>query len=153
MHLAAKQELVDAESNLKVIQSERIAAEENLRATGLAINNEISGIYRVTAPRSGLAIMRNAIPGSQVLGSQTLTTIADMSVLWFQAKIFEGDLQFLKEGDSVKIVLNAYPDILFEGKLDHIGEKVIPCHEPSMRELFSKISERKQKSDYSEKQI
>lgn len=126
MNLAAKQEYIDAESNLKVIESEKIAAEENLRANGLAIDNAASGVYTVYAPRSGLALSRNAIPGSIVLGNQILTTIAELSQLWFQAKIFENDLKYLSEGIKGKIVLNAYPDFEFDGVLEHIGEKVDP---------------------------
>ncbi|MCW7491190.1 efflux RND transporter periplasmic adaptor subunit [Leptospira sp. 2 VSF19] len=126
MNLAAKQELIDAESNLKVIESEKISAEENLRANGLAIDNSASGVYTVFSPRSGLALSRNAIPGSIVLGNQILTTIAELSKLWFQAKIFENDLKYLSEGIPGKIILNAYPDFEFEGILEHIGEKVDP---------------------------
>ncbi len=126
MNLAAKQELVDAESNLNVIRAERISAEENLRVNGLGISDSVSGIYHVTAPRSGLAISRNAIMGSQILGNQTLTTIADLTDLWFQGKIFEGDIHSLKEGNAAKVILNAYPDLIFSGKLNHIGERVDP---------------------------
>ncbi|TGL84840.1 efflux RND transporter periplasmic adaptor subunit [Leptospira congkakensis] len=126
MNLAAKQEYIDAESNLKVVESEKNAAVENLRANGLSIDNSASGVYTVFAPRSGLALSRNAIPGSMVLGNQILTTIAELSSLWFQAKIFENDLKYLSEGDFGKIILNAYPDLEFDGVLEHIGEKVDP---------------------------
>ncbi|MCZ8155867.1 MAG: efflux RND transporter periplasmic adaptor subunit [Leptospira sp.] len=126
MNLSAKQELIDAESNLRIIRAEKSSAEENLRVNGLNINDEVSGIYHVIAPRSGLAISRNAILGSQVLGNQNLTTIAELSHLWFMAKIFENDLQNLSEGDKAYVVLNSYPDMKFEGSLNHIGEKVDP---------------------------
>ncbi len=145
MNLAAKQELVDAEANLKLIRSERIAAEENLRANGLAVNDEVSGIYKLYSPKTGLAISRNAIPGSLIPSDQNLTTIADLSSLWFQAKIFEGDLQYLREGNSVKIVLNAYPDLGFEGKLDHIGEKVDPISRTIHARIVFKNKEKKGK--------
>ena len=121
MNLAAKQELIDSESNMKVILSEKNASEENLRVNGLGLSDSMSGTYQVIAPRSGKAIFRNAVLGSQVLGNQTLTTIADLSHLWFQGKIFEGDLKFLSEGDIAKVILNAYPDDEFSGTLEHIG--------------------------------
>jgi cobalt-zinc-cadmium efflux system membrane fusion protein len=145
MNLAAKQELIDAESNLKVIRAERVSAEENLRVNGLAISDSVSGIYHVIAPRSGLAIMRNAVPGSQIPGNQTLTTIAELSELWFQGKIFEGDLHLLKEGDTAKVVLNAYPDFQFLGKLNHIGEKVDPISRTIHARILFKNLERKGK--------
>lgn len=124
MDLAAKQELIDAEANLRVIESEKNSAEENLRANGLGIDNSSTGQYIVYAPRSGLALSRNAVPGSIVLGNQILTTIANLTNLWFQAKIYENDLKYLTEGVSAKVILNAYPDLVFLGKLEHIGEKV-----------------------------
>lgn len=145
MNLAAKQELIDAESNLKVIESEKISAEENLRANGLAIDNSASGVYTVYAPKSGLALSRNAIPGSIVLGNQILTTIAELSQLWFQAKIFENDLKFLSEGISGKIILNAYPDSEFDGILEHIGEKVDPESRTVHARLVFKNKNRKAK--------
>jgi cobalt-zinc-cadmium efflux system membrane fusion protein len=145
MNLAAKQELVDAESNLQVIRSEKVSAEENLRVNGLSISDSVSGIYHVVAPKSGLAIMRNAILGSQILGNQTLTTIADLTDLWFQGKIFEGDLHFLKEGDGASIILNAYPELEFKGKLDHIGEKVDPVSRTIHARILFKNIERKGK--------
>ncbi|EOQ95508.1 efflux transporter, RND family, MFP subunit [Leptospira wolbachii serovar Codice str. CDC] len=145
MNLAAKQELIDAEANLKVIESEKISAEENLRANGLAIDNSASGVYTVFAPRSGLALSRNAIPGSIVLGNQILTTIAELSHLWFQAKIFENDLKYLSEGISGKIILNAYPDSEFEGILEHIGEKVDPESRTVHARLVFKNKNRKAK--------
>jgi len=111
---------------LKVIISEKNASEENLRVNGLGLTDSMSGTYQVIAPRSGKAIFRNAVLGSQVLGNQTLTTIADLSHLWFQGKIFEGDLKFLSEGDIAEVILNAYPDDEFSGTLEHIGEKVDP---------------------------
>lgn len=145
MNLAAKQELIDAESNLKVIESEKISAEENLRANGLTIDNSASGVYTVFSPRSGLALSRNAIPGSIVLGNQILTTIAELSQLWFQAKIFENDLKYLSEGIPGKIILNAYPDSEFEGILEHIGEKVDPESRTVHARLVFKNKNRKAK--------
>lgn len=145
MNLAAKQELIDADSNLKVIESEKISAEENLRANGLVIDNSASGVYTVYAPKSGLALSRNAIPGSIVLGNQILTTIAELSQLWFQAKIFENDLKFLSEGISGKIILNAYPDSEFDGILEHIGEKVDPESRTVHARLVFKNKNRKAK--------
>ncbi|XDD42445.1 efflux RND transporter periplasmic adaptor subunit [Leptospira sp. WS60.C2] len=124
MNLAAKQELIDAESSLKVFESEKNSAEENLRANGLSIDNSSTGQYTVFAPRSGLALTRNAIPGSIITGNQILTTIANLSNLWFQAKIYENDLKYLSEGLNADVILNAYPDLIFKGKLEHIGEKV-----------------------------
>lgn len=126
MNLAAKQDLIDASSILKVLYADRVSAEENLRVNGLTVSDSVSGIYHVIAPKTGLAIARNAVPGSQILGNHTLTTIADLSDLWFQGKIFESDLHLVSEEDEAKIVLNAYPDLLFSGKLKHIGEKVDP---------------------------
>ncbi|MGE8721257.1 efflux RND transporter periplasmic adaptor subunit [Leptospira terpstrae] len=145
MNLAAKQELIDVESNLKVIESEKISAEENLRANGLVIDNSASGVYTVYAPKSGLALSRNAIPGSIVLGNQILTTIAELSQLWFQAKIFENDLKFLSEGISGNIILNAYPDSEFDGILEHIGEKVDPESRTVHARLVFKNKSRKAK--------
>lgn len=145
MNLAAKQELIDANSNLNVLESEKNAAAENLRANGLSIDNSSSGLYTVFAPRGGISLSRSAIPGSIISGNQILTTIAELSHLWFQAKIFENDLKYLSEGDSGKIILNAYPDLEFPGVLEHIGEKVDPASRTVHARVVFKNSNRKAK--------
>ncbi|GBF50330.1 efflux transporter, RND family, MFP subunit [Leptospira ryugenii] len=124
MNLAAKQELIDAEASFKVVDAEKRASEEYLRANGLALDQSYSGIYTIFAPISGKALTRNAIPGSLVTSDQVFTSIANLDTLWFQAKIFEGDLQFLTEGANAEIFLNSYPEDIFTAKLDHIGEQV-----------------------------
>ncbi|PKA11254.1 efflux transporter periplasmic adaptor subunit, partial [Leptospira meyeri] len=80
-----------------------------------------------------------------VLGNQILTTIAELSQLWFQAKIFENDLKYLSEGIVGKIILNAYPDFEFDGVLEHIGEKVDPESRTVHARLVFKNKNRKAK--------
>ncbi len=126
MNLAAKQEYIDAESQFRVLESEKNAAEENLRVNGISIDGTNSGNLTVFAPRSGIALSRNAIPGSLVQGNHILTTLADLNTLWFQGKIFEKDLSLVSEGKIAEIRLTAFPDFPFEAKVDHIGERVDP---------------------------
>lgn len=126
INLAAKQEYIDAESQFRVLESEKNAAEEALRVNGIPFDGTNSGSFTVFAPRSGIALTRTAIPGSLVQGNHILTTIADLNVLWFQAKIFEKDLSLVSEGKEAEIQLTAFPDLIFPAKVDHIGEKVDP---------------------------
>ncbi|EPG75143.1 efflux transporter, RND family, MFP subunit [Leptospira fainei serovar Hurstbridge str. BUT 6] len=124
MKLAAKQEEIDAEANLKVIAADLKASEENLRANGLEPGEETTGKYYIHSPIAGIVLNRNALPGAMVPGTQNLATIGNISELWFMAKIFEADLGKVTEGDKADVVLNSYPDLLFEGVLEHIGEQV-----------------------------
>ncbi|PJZ77419.1 efflux RND transporter periplasmic adaptor subunit [Leptospira neocaledonica] len=124
MKLAAKQEEIDAEAVLKVNAADLKAAEENLRANGLEPNEETSGKYYIYSPMSGIVLNRNALPGSIVTGTQNLATVGNISRLWFMAKIFEGDLSKISEGSKADVILNSYPDLVFAGVLEHIGEQV-----------------------------
>ncbi|WP_246032153.1 efflux RND transporter periplasmic adaptor subunit [Leptospira fluminis] len=124
MKLAAKQEEIDSEANLKVIAAELKASEENLRANGLEPSEETSGKYSIYSPIAGIVLNRNALPGALVPATQNLATVGNISELWFMAKIFESDLGKVSEGDRADIILNSYPDLVFDGNLEHIGEQV-----------------------------
>ncbi|PJZ39963.1 efflux transporter periplasmic adaptor subunit [Leptospira kmetyi] len=124
MKLAAKQEEIDAEAVLKVNSADVKASEENLKANGLGPNEETSGKYHIYSPITGIVLNRNALPGSIVTGTQNLATIGNIARLWFMAKIFEGDLSKISEGSKADVILNSYPDLVFEGVLEHIGEQV-----------------------------
>ncbi|WP_241893344.1 efflux RND transporter periplasmic adaptor subunit, partial [Listeria monocytogenes] len=118
MKLAAKQEEIDAEANLKVIAADLKASEENLRANGLEPSDETTGKYYIYAPIAGIVLNRNALPGAMIPGTQNLATNGNISELWFMAKIFEADLSKVAEGDKAGVILNSYPDLLFEGVLE-----------------------------------
>ncbi len=130
MRLTSEQELLNAESEYKVMDAELRTDRTNLQVQGIPIpdleNKLESGLGKIIirSPLNGIALSRDAIPGKQVDVNSILGVVGDISHVWFLVKIFEKDLSLLQKGSSAKVHLNALPGIVFEGSLEHIGSQV-----------------------------
>jgi cobalt-zinc-cadmium efflux system membrane fusion protein len=71
-------------------------------------------------------VSREAVVGQPATMDQTLGTIADLSQVWFQARVFEKDLGQLRVGAEADVHLNAYADEHFHGKVEYIGQQIDP---------------------------
>jgi len=67
-------------------------------------SNESLNLYSIKAPISGVIIQRSANAGEQT-GNSPLFTIADTSTVWVDLAVFPGDINRVKIGSSVSIVL------------------------------------------------
>lgn len=86
-----------------------------------------SGIrLSVTAPFAGRVSERKVAPGALVEALQPLVTIVDISSVWVFMQAYEKDLSMLREGVSVTIRAEAYPERAFNGKIDFLGSMVDP---------------------------
>lgn len=74
----------------------------------------------VYAPLSGVVIEKNVIPGGYVNVGDPLFTIADLSVVWIEADVFESDLAQLRPGQQVEIAPLSYPGRTFNGRVSLI---------------------------------
>jgi cobalt-zinc-cadmium efflux system membrane fusion protein len=63
--------------------------------------------------------------GVQALGSNPFT-ISDLSSVWIVCDVYENDLTNVRLGDTAEIVLNAYPDRTFKGRVSNIGAILDP---------------------------
>lgn len=130
MRLTSEQELLNAESEYKVMDAELRTDRTNLQVQGIPIpdleNKLESGLGKIIirSPLNGIALSRDAIPGKQVDVNSILGVVGDISHVWFLVKIFEKDLSLLQKGSFAKVHLNALPGIIFEGSLEHIGSQV-----------------------------
>jgi len=81
----------------------------------------------VPSPISGRITARNAAPGLLVQPSGTAPyTVADISKMWLIANVPESDTPELRIGQSVRAVVMAFPDRIYEGKITTIGAAVDP---------------------------
>jgi Cu(I)/Ag(I) efflux system membrane fusion protein len=69
---------------------------------------------------SGRVLERNALEGTRVEPAMELYRIADLSVVWLQAKIYEYELPHVEIGQPVHITLVSQPDKELEGKVGFI---------------------------------
>lgn len=122
--LTAEQPVLDAEAEAGAFEAEARSRSDELGALGAASANAFSITLR--APISGSVVSRNAVVGQPAAADQMLATIADLSELWFLARVFEKDLGKLRTGATADVHLNAYPGEHFEGRVEYIGQQVDP---------------------------
>ena len=72
------------------------------------------------SPVSGVVLEKTAVQGMHVMAGQTLYKIADLSVVWVEADIYEGELSLVRVGNRAAVTLDAYPDERFAGRVTYI---------------------------------
>jgi len=79
------------------------------------------------SPITGIVIDKKVLEGRYVNEGDDLYTIADLSQVWLQAKIFEGQTQGIREGTAVEVTSTAYPDEIFAGRIGFVAYTVDPA--------------------------
>ena len=80
----------------------------------------------LTAPFAGIITQRNVTEGETVETDRELFTIADLSVVWVQANIYESDVRMVRKGVAAAISVDAYPDTTFNGRITYISDMLDP---------------------------
>ncbi len=78
------------------------------------------------APADGVVLEKTAIQGMRFMPGEMLYRIADLSVLWLVADVFEQDLNLVHPGQEARITINAFPGELFLGKVAFIYPTLNP---------------------------
>lgn len=99
------------------------AASDKLRLMGVkpAASDSAVSVFPVSAPFAGQVIEKKAVLGELAQPDKFLFTVADLSVVWIEASLFEKDLGKVKTGASVGVTVAAYPDTVFTGRLTYIS--------------------------------
>jgi len=97
--------------NLDVSQ-EQLAALERTR--------KIQRLLTVSAPRGGVVVDKTAVQGQMVDAGMRLYRLADLSLVWVQAQIYEQDLPYVKLGQQAEVTLTYLPDRKFEGRVTYV---------------------------------
>ena len=74
----------------------------------------------IYTPLSGIVIEKIALQGQYVNVGDPLFNIADLSVVWVEAEVYESDFPFLKIGQKVDIDSQSYPGKTFKGRVSFI---------------------------------
>lgn len=119
--ISSRKELLDAEAELRRMQSSVRSAQTRLRVLGAEHTHASSGQFVVTAPFAGQVVARDASLGEMVDPEDTLFTVADLSRVWIELSIFERDLFRIRVGQSVAVRTGAYTDRVFQGRIVFVG--------------------------------
>ena len=72
------------------------------------------------SPASGYVIEKQAVTGMRVMPGQPLYRIADLSVVWVEADVYERDVSSVRVGTPASVTLDAYPGEAFAGRAIYI---------------------------------
>jgi RND family efflux transporter MFP subunit len=79
-----------------------------------------------TSPAAGLVVEKQAVKGMHVAAGQTLYKIADLSVVWLDADVYEQDMSLVRIGQRATISFSAYPDLKLAGRAIYVYPEVDP---------------------------
>lgn len=123
--LSGEQEVVNAEAEAQSLEADTRALGEQIAAMGMAPGGA-GALLTLRAPIAGIAVTRDAVAGEPISAEQSIGTIADLSELWFLARVYERDLDPLQLGTKAKVRLDALPNETFDGTVGYIGKRVDP---------------------------
>jgi membrane fusion protein, copper/silver efflux system len=108
------------------------AARERLRLwdlsdeqiTALEQTREAQPTVTFRSPFTGVVVDKQAVKGMHVMPGQTLYELADLSVVWLEADVYENDIRQVRLGAKGTVTLNAYPNERFTGRAIYIGSSM-----------------------------
>src|SRR5437773_6869066 len=93
-------------------------SEQQLR--DLEQKGEAQKTLTLYSPYSGFVIKKDINEGMKVMGDKELYTIADLSNVWVNVDIYEGDIPFIKVGQRADISLSYSPGEPLTGRVSYI---------------------------------
>jgi Cu(I)/Ag(I) efflux system membrane fusion protein len=74
----------------------------------------------IHAPRSGTVITKNVVEGTARRAGETLMRIANLSQVWIEAEVYEGEMPLVQKGMPTIVTLPYLPNKIFKTKVDYI---------------------------------
>jgi membrane fusion protein (multidrug efflux system) len=111
---AAQDELLQARAVVEKRRAEASEAEAQVRQAELDLS-----YTRITAPCAGYVTKKSVEPGAYVQVGQQLLAVVGSDV-WVVANFKETQISGMKPGQPVDIEVDAYPDVVFRGRVDSI---------------------------------
>jgi membrane fusion protein, heavy metal efflux system len=118
-----------AEGNLRAARDAiRIFGKTDAEMDKMIKEKKVDPILVVYSPVPGRVAARNAAPGLYVQPGNPPApyAVADVSTMWLLANVPESDAPVYRVGQPLKVKVPAYPDHVFEGKVNTIGLTVDP---------------------------
>lgn len=77
-------------------------------------------VIAFTSPVSGFVIEKRVLKGMRVMPGESLYKVADLSVVWVEADVYERDLPVVSRGMPARVTLDAYPGEVFSGRVTYV---------------------------------
>ena len=127
--IAARKDILQAETDFKTAQTELHTDEERLSLYGVSISDHKGEDHKrpllpVRSPIGGIITEKHAIVGELSDPSKSLYTVADLSSVWVLVDINEKDLAKVHKGQAAIVTVGAYPDQKLIGRITYIADLV-----------------------------
>ena len=127
------QALVDAQSlpGKELVTARQLVTEAELsvrlanqKLSSLRVSGAGDASFTVTAPRDGVVVEKNLAVGQEIdVTSGTVMAIADLSVVWVVADLFENDVGIVVPGTKAKVLVGG---VELDGVVDQVSAVVDP---------------------------
>lgn len=128
--IAARKEILRAETEYRTATAELHADEERLKLYGIApaeYEEHVEGkriLLPVHSPIAGIVTGKHTTVGELADPSKNLFTVADLSSVWVLVDINEKDLAKIEKGRVATVKVGAFPDKVFRGRVTYIADLV-----------------------------
>ncbi|MCX6178706.1 MAG: efflux RND transporter periplasmic adaptor subunit [Chlorobiales bacterium] len=127
--IAARKELLQAESDLKIDRTELQANKERLTLYGISTSDLKNENYQkphlvVRSPIGGVITEKHAIVGELSDPSKSLYTVVDLSSVWVLVDINEKDISKVQKGQLAVFTVAALPGQKLQGRITYIADVV-----------------------------
>ena len=78
------------------------------------------------APLSGTVMEKSIVQGQAIMAGAPLFQIADLSIVWLEADVFESDLGDVRVGQHAEVGFDAYPGEPLHGRVTYVYPTVDP---------------------------
>ncbi len=123
----SQNQVLSAQNDYKKAQSTLNMLKQQLKIYGTS-PEENNAEYKILSPIDGYIVEKNISEGMEVRpdNNTELFMVSYMKTVWVLADVFESDLSKVHTGDSVDVATIAYPDKIFQGKVDKINTLLDP---------------------------
>ena len=129
--ILARKELLALENQHREVLNEIESLTRQLIFLGLARGaiarireEQMIATLHLPAPISGTIVERNVVLGQAIEPNAALMKIIDTSTMIVEGEAFEDILPMLRLGQKIRVVVSAYPNEVFEGRVSFIGPTV-----------------------------
>ena len=133
---AAAKDVEAAEAGYHAAAAERDRSLAQLANFGGNLDSTNS-LYLLRSPLAGVLVEKNLTPGQELrpdmmLGNVPQTydpvfIVSDPTTLWLQLDVAEDDLPELRSGLALRVTCKAFPNRVFDGTLEKIGDTLDPA--------------------------
>lgn len=110
---------------VEVLRKEQVTAQAQVKeaASAIEVIETQIGYSNLSAPLSGVVLVKNTEPGEFVVPGGAVVTLGDVKKPWLKAFIAEGDLGKVKLGQKVSVTTDSYPGKVYPGKITFISSE------------------------------